>query len=192
MKIGILGGTFDPIHRGHLTLAYAAKKQYGLDKVLFVPALIPPHKAARRDLTPAPYRYRMVEIALRAHPDFEVSDLEFSRAEVSYTVDTLRELKKKYQAGKFFLIVGADSLAEIPQWKEADNIPKFAGILAAPRRPFKADPSAPATLWISMPECPLSSSGIRRWIAQGELKDKQCLPEGVENYIRRMNLYQER
>lgn len=195
MKIGILGGTFDPIHQGHILLAYAAKKEYGLDKVLFVPALIPPHKTAQRDMTPAAYRYRMVEIALRPHLDFEVSDVEFSRAEVSYTVDTLRELKKKYSRDDFFLILGADSLAEIPYWKEADQIQKLARILVAPRSPFKADKAENAARevsWIPMPECPLSSSEIRSQIAHGEFKDKKNLPEGVEDYIHRMKLYQDK
>ena len=192
MKIGILGGTFDPIHQGHIALAYAAKKEYGLDKVLFVPALIPPHKTARRDLTPAPYRYRMVEIALRPHLNFEVSDIEFSRAEVSYTVDTLKALKKKYPQDEFFLILGADSLAEISHWREADQIQKLARLLVAPRTHFEAKNASPNVSWIPMPECPISSSEIRSQIAQGQFKDKASLPEGVENYIHRMKLYQGR
>jgi nicotinate-nucleotide adenylyltransferase len=134
----------------------------------------------------------MVEIALRPHLDFEVSDIEFSRAEVSYTVDTLRALKKKYPQDEFFLILGADTLAEIPHWRETDQIQKLARLLVAPRTHFEAESISSDVSWIPMPECPISSSEIRDQMAQRQLKDKTCLPEGVENYIHSMKLYQGR
>ena len=107
-------------------------------------------------------------------------------------MDTLKELKKKYPQDEFFLILGADSLAEIPSWKETGQIQKLARLLVAPRPHFKAENAPADVIWIPMPECPLSSSEIRNQIAQGKLKDKSSLPEGVENYIHRMKLYQAR
>lgn len=187
MKIGILGGTFDPIHQGHLLLARSAQKQHQLDKILFVPALIPPHKTGRRDMTPAPYRYRMVELALKHESGFEISPIEFDRPEISYTVETLRVLRKKYPGDDFFLIVGADAAAEISQWKEAEKIRKMAALLVAgrPGYPVLEEGARP----IAMPETPLSSSEIRQKLGKGEGLGPRVLPEEVESYIREMNLY---
>ena len=188
MKIGILGGTFDPVHRGHLLLARAAKDQAGLDLVLFIPAFIPPHKAERRDLTPAPYRYQMVELAIRNEPQFEISDLEFSRPELSYTVDTLRELKKLRPADEFYLILGADAASQISSWHEPDEIRRLAGILAV-KRPDTAPFHDNGIRWLEMASCPVSSSGLRKQIEQGRLDNPSDLPNGVEDFIRSKKLY---
>lgn len=189
MKIGILGGTFDPIHQGHLALARAAKKQFRLDKVLFIPAFIPPHKTSNRDLTPAPYRYRMVELAIREEPDFEISHAELDRPDISYTVDTLRALQKKYPKAELYLILGTDALRQFPTWHEPDEIRRLAGFLVAHREPEEAlGTSEKGLKWIDMPVCPLSSSKIRQEIREGK-SPGDALPEGVEDYIRRMKLY---
>ena len=210
MKIGILGGTFDRIHEGHLTLARAAREQFSLGKILFIPAFIPPHKAARRDLTPAPYRYRMVELAIKGEPAFEISDVELNRPDVSYTVDTLRALKMKYPQAGLFLIVGSDTLAEIPHWREPEEIARLATILVARRfspHPVplplrgRGEAARRASLargrgegtdvhWIEMPGCPISSSAIREAIRQGRPLEKGVLPQDVEDYIRKMKLYE--
>lgn len=188
MKTGILGGTFDPIHQGHLALARAAKKQFALDRVIFVPAFIPPHKAGRRDMTPAPYRYRMTELALLGEAGFEVSDIEFSRPEISYTADTLHAFKEKFPEDCFFLILGEDSLAEMPQWRDPEKIEKMAGFLAA-KRPGASAVLPAGARWIKMPECPISSSAIRKQIRSGENPGPGILPKPVEEYIHAMKLY---
>ncbi len=188
-KIGIFGGTFDPIHRGHLDLARRALKQFGLQKVFFVPALIPPHKSERRDMTPAPYRFRMVEIAVRGEAQFEVSDIEFSRPDISYTIDTLRSLQKLYPGSGLYLILGADSLAEISTWREAGEIVKLAKLLVARRPGSNAKASPYPVQWIRMPECPLSSSKIRRELGAGGLLPDEIVPQDVQDYIQKMNLY---
>jgi nicotinate-nucleotide adenylyltransferase len=188
MRIGILGGTFDPIHQGHLLLARAAQKQYQLDKVIFIPALIPPHKTGRRDMTPAPYRYRMVELALKDQPGFEISNIEFDRPEISYTVDTLRALRKRGPHDEFFLIIGADAAADISSWKEAEEIPKLATLLAAGRPGYECAKDQ-AVCPVAMPEMPLSSSAIREKLAGGHGLGSDFLPHEVEMYIRKMNLY---
>lgn len=188
MKIGILGGTFDPVHLGHLGLARAAADQFALDKVLFIPAFIPPHKAGRRDLTPAPYRYRMVELAIRPESRFEVSDIEFSRPDLSYTVDTLRGLKDQHPGSEFFLILGEDSLAEFSKWQEPGRILEMARILCAARPGVLEPEDAPAHERITMPGCPITSSEIREKVGRGE-PVRDLLPEGVWDYIERMKLY---
>ena len=192
VKIGILGGTFDPIHQGHLLLARAAQKQYQLDKVFFVPALIPPHKTNRRDMTPAPYRYRMVELALKNQPDLEICNIEYDRPEVSYTVDTLRALRKKYPDDDFFLMVGADAALEISQWKEAEEIGRMATVLAANRPGYPMPQQKKNFRKIKMSETPLSSSDIRAKLEKGEALGPQVLPEDVETYIHKMNLYRKK
>lgn len=188
MRIGILGGTFDPIHQGHLTLAKAAQTQYNLDKVIFIPAFIPPHKQDRADITPAPHRYRMTEMAVSDELGFEVSDIEFNRPEISYTVDTLRNLRKYYPTDEFFLIMGADSLAGIASWKEPKEIFERAQVLTAKRKgsdAFQMD----NICWIDMPDCPAASSDIRENLKLGKFIDRNVLPEKVERYIRKMKLY---
>ncbi len=189
MKIGIFGGTFDPIHQGHLSLARSAKIQFSLDKVIFVPAFIPPHKSSKRDLTPAPYRYRMVEMALRDCPEFEISDVEFNRPEISYTVETLRYFKKKFPQAIFYLLMGADSLEEISTWKEPAEIKKLSK-LAVARRPGMKNSGAKDVEWIDMPEIPVSSSQLRERLAKGELFPDEVLPASVGEYITKMRLYQ--
>lgn len=192
MKIGILGGTFDPIHESHLALAREAKNQFQLDKVLFVPALIPPFKTLRPDLTPAPYRYRMVELAIREEPDFEISDVELSRKDVSYTVDTLGILKEKYPNHELFLIMGQDSFSEIPTWKDPEKIRGLAGFLVARREGIKVkDPVEGKVQWIHRLLTPISSSSIREQIRQGKALGEGVLPKSVEQYIQRMNFYRE-
>jgi nicotinate-nucleotide adenylyltransferase len=189
MKIGIFGGTFDPIHTGHLKLAHAAMEQFGLQKVLFVPALTPPHKASRSDLTPAPFRYRMVEMAIQDEPRFEISDVEFNRPGTSYTVDTLREFKKKYPHDELYLILGEDSAADIPQWREPEEIGRLARLAAARRPGYLLPSEIPGLLRIEMPECPVSSSSIREQLSRQGNAGTAVLPEKVETYIRKMKLY---
>ncbi len=190
MRVGVLGGTFDPIHQGHLLLARAAQKQFSLDKVLFIPALIPPHKTHKRDMAPAPYRYRMVELALKGQNAFEISHEEFDRPEVSYTVDTLKALHQKYPGSQFYLIVGADAISEIQSWKDPEEIRKLA-VIAAAKRPGYSMPRREAVNFepIEMQESELSSSEIREKLSHGELLGAEFLPEEVESYVRKMNLY---
>lgn len=188
MKIGIFGGTFDPIHRGHLLLAQQARNQYQLDKVLFIPAKTPPHKTDQSDLTPAPHRFRMVELALKDYPEFELCDRELNRPGISYTIDTLRDLRKQYPGDSFFLILGSDAASEFSTWKQPDEIIKMAQVLVALRPGFSL-PSQTNFQTIAMPPVPLSSTEIRERLAAGKIPGDKALPAEVEQYIRRMNLY---
>ena len=188
MRIGVLGGTFDPIHEGHLAMARAARGQFGLDKVLFVPALIPPHKINHRDLAPAPYRYAMIEIAIQNEPAFEVSKIELDRPEISYTVETLRLLKQQYGGDQIYLLLGADSMAEIPTWKEPEEIRRLARFLVAPRGGDDLSRIGRGVDRINMALCPIASSEIRRRIGKGE-SVKDMLSGELIKYIRQKKLY---
>lgn len=190
MRLGVLGGTFDPIHRGHLALALAAKKQFQLERVLFIPAFVPPHKSSSASITPANDRYQMVQAAICPYPDFEVSDIELVRGGVSYTVDTLVEIQKRYPSAKIFLLLGADILSDIPTWREWETIRREVTLVVA-RRPGTR-PSSPYDLgveWLDMEEYPVSSTMIRGQIRKGKFP-KEALPENVAAWIRARNLYQ--
>ena len=189
MKLGILGGTFDPVHEGHLALARAAREQLDLDKVIFIPSLTPPHKTSRRDLAPAQHRFHMVELAVKNCQGFEVSDIEFKHPESPYTVDTLRALKKQYPKDRLYLIMGGDSAAEFSTWREPEAIEALATLAAAPREGNLKTSERPGMLKIRMSPCLISASEIRRRIGRGEKNPAGMLPREIESYIEKMNLY---
>lgn len=189
MKIGIFGGTFDPVHRGHLQLAQTARAQFKLDKVIFVPAYQPPHKQELLSLTSAEDRCEMVRLAIESEPFFELSDCELKRKGVSYTFDTLSEFEKKYPACTFFLILGKDAFEGIDSWSRAEELKKKVRFLVAKRGPCEIRPLEGACAdWIQMPLCPISASGIRAAIKQGGNVD-DYVPLRVLEYIRARALY---
>lgn len=193
MKIGILGGSFDPIHKGHLTLARESLQQFQLDKILFVPASLPPHKKEDFELTPAPLRARMVELAILEEPRWELCDLELSRPGVSYTVDTLRELRRIYPPPHhLFFIAGADSLQELRKWKDPDEILKLSEWIVAPRPNFKPPEGVPTKVHLlKMAPIEISASELRKKIHQGE-DVSDWIPEKVLSYMERMKVYGEK
>lgn len=191
MKIGVLGGTFDPVHKGHLTLARESMKQFGLDKVLFVPARIPPHKKEDEELSPAPCRARMVELALLGEPRWEFSELELRRPGISYTVDTLRELRKIYPPPhELFFIAGADSLQDLEKWKDPGEILKLAEWIVAPRPPHSLPERLPAHCHrLEIVPMEISARNLRERMARGE-NVSAWVPEAVSSYAVKMRLYQ--
>lgn len=192
MKIGILGGTFDPIHEGHLTIARESMKQFRLDKILFVPARIPPHKKEDDQITPPAYRARMVELATVEEPRWELCDLELRRPGVSYTVDTLRELRKKFPPPhELFFIAGADSLQDLQNWKEPEEIFKLSEWIVAPRPSFKVPESlSPRVHVLNMPPVDVSARELRQKILQGD-DVSRWIPLKALNYIQQTKIYGE-
>jgi len=189
-RIGVFGGTFDPIHAGHLAIARAAMDQARLDKVLFVIAAAPPHKPGD-SITPAEMRVAMTAAAVTGEPGFELSRIELDRPGPSYTADTLNLLHEQMPEARLFFIVGYDSALDLPKWRRPEEIVRAATLLIAPR-PESTRPLPPFLegrhLMLDMPQCPLSSSDIRARLKQGEdLKD--ALPEGVARIIRENRLY---
>ena len=187
-SIVIFGGTFDPVHLGHLILAEQARLQLKAEKVLFVPAAIPPHKRDL-DVSPAKTRVEMLELAIAGNLAFDISTIELERGGVSYTVDTLRDLAQANPGAKLFLVVGGDSLGDLPTWREPEEIVKLAtlAVAARPGREAPDEAKIPAA-WrerivrLDMPQVEIASREIRRRSAAGE-SVKYLVPAAVEAYL---------
>ena len=191
-KIGILGGTFDPIHMGHLVLAEQVKEKLKLDQVIFIPCLRPPHKT-RLKLSPPKDRFCMTQLALEGNPFFSVSDIELKRKGVSYTVDTLRQLKNLYPDSKIYFLTGSDVLNEIHTWKDPEKIYRLVKVVIAKRPGFDEFDSenhfAKKSLIVNITGVDVSSSEIREKVKKGQ-SIKYLVPFKVEEYIKRKKLYQ--
>lgn len=193
-RLGVYGGTFDPIHTGHLAIARGVVAHCGLDRLLFVPSARPPHKQGHA-MAPPDDRYRMAELATRHDPRLEVSDTEINRPGLSYTVDTLEALRRKYGgASEIHLVLGADSLLEIDTWHAPDRIFDLATVVTVPR-PGKdltgVDPGwLDRVVNIQLPEIDTSSTDIRRRVGQG-LPIAHLVPEEVAGYIEERGLYRD-
>ncbi len=203
-RVGIFGGTFDPIHLGHLIMAQEVWAHLALDRVLFVPAGVPPHKQGHV-ITPAEHRRRMIELAIADDPRFGISTIELERAGPSYTVETLATLRAEMgdEAGIFFAL-GGDMLYDIVKWKDPAGIVRLAtGIaaLARPEWPFGPDEIAAldaavpglgqAVTPVPAPLIAISASAIRARLARG-MPIRYLTPQAVEAYIRAQGLYGER
>jgi nicotinate-nucleotide adenylyltransferase len=200
MRIGLLGGSFDPVHYGHLLLAECCREQCGLDEVWFLPAATPPHKQDR-SLTLAAERIEMLELAIGGQSTFRVCRAEVDRGGVSYTVDTLAKLADEDASRQLFFLVGADSLDDLPHWREPARICELATIVVV-GRPGAPTPNYAALAplvsagrldeirrhQVEMPPMGLSSSDIRQRVAAGH-SIRYRTPRAVEAYIQAHNLY---
>jgi nicotinate-nucleotide adenylyltransferase len=200
MRLGLFGGTFDPVHIGHLLLAEYCREQCRLDAVWFVPAAEPPHKQ-RPNLTPAQQRIEMLELAIGGHEAFSVCTREVERGGVSYTVDTLGDLAAEDFGRQLYFLLGGDSLADLPHWREPARVCELAlpVVVARPGSPPADYDSlrglvSPARLaeirahQVEMPQIGISSREIRRRIAAG-LSIRYQTPRAVEKYIETARLY---
>jgi nicotinate-nucleotide adenylyltransferase len=198
-RIGVLGGTFDPIHYGHLAAAEEAVSVCNLERVLFVPAARPPHKRGET-ISGAEHRVSMVRRAIEDNPTFLLSDLEIHRRGPSYTVDTLRQLHRDWVASELFFIVGMDSLAELPLWHQPEALLEQA-VLVAIQRPGVPDVDLhelsgrlplvkERVRLVAMPGLGLavSSTELRERVASGR-SIRYLVPESVREYIRQAGLY---
>jgi len=197
MRIGIMGGTFNPPHMGHINAARAAKKAASLDKIIFIPAGIPPHKAMARDSATTKQRLDMTRLAAEC-AGAEVSDIEILREGKSFTVDTLRELKKIYPDDELWLIMGTDMFLSVESWREYENIFRLARIVAVPRdekdlqalfkhSEYLAKRYGASSKISETKAVTISSSELRPEIGKAELM--HFLPEEVYKYIRDNKLY---
>ncbi len=198
MNIGVLGGTFDPIHVGHLIVAEATRIQLDLAEVVFMPAGQPWLKV-NNYISPAEHRVQMVRLAIANKPYFKLSTMEIERAGPSYTVDTITELKGQVGAGdKLFFILGWDNLVQLPKWHAPSRLVKVCHLVAVPRVGYPApdlnslEAAIPglsqSTILLETPRIDISASEIRDWVAQG-LSIHHLVPEPVEKYIREHRLY---
>src|SRR3989338_3608654 len=187
-RIGILGGTFDPVHNGHIYLAVKALEKLALDRVIFIPAYIPPHKKGVK-VTPARHRYNMLKLAISAHKKFKVSDMEIKRKGRSYSVETLRRMRRRYGAGaEFFFITGSDSLRELDKWKKLEEILKLCRFVVAERPGFKARRAPEGFIFLRISAKDISATDIRKSIKRGSPLTG-LVPRRVERYIDRNKLY---
>ena len=200
MNIGVLGGTFDPIHNGHLIVAEETKARLNLAEVLFVPAGLP-WLRVDSPISAAEHRIQMVRLAIGNQPYFKLSTTEVERAGPSYTVDTIAELKGQLGAGdELFFILGWDSLAELRQWREPERLIKLCRLVAVPRVGYlvpdlkaleAAIPGlANRVILLDTPLIDISASLIRKRVAQG-LSIGHLVPAPVDRYIREQGLYTE-
>jgi len=190
-RVGVFGGTFDPPHLGHLVIAEWARVRLRLERVLFIPSGVPPHKRGRR-VTATEHRIAMARLAVRGNPAFAVSTLESRRDGPSYTVDTLRALCARHPGVRLYLLLGEDSLEELPTWREPEAIRGLATLVVA-ARPSGAGARAGANpgsdlLWLDNPPIALSSSQVRR-LARTRHTLRYLVPESVRTYIERHRLY---
>ncbi len=199
-NIGILGGTFNPIHIGHLILAQSAAEDYELNRVIFIPCASPPHKPAP-DLIEGRHRLAMVRSAIASNPCFDVSDVELERGGVSYAVDTLHALGKANPGARFFFIIGSDMLPQLHEWRNIDQLLETCRFITFARPGY--DPRSVSKEDLKLPEpwperlmedvtvsrqFDASSTDIRYRLAEG-LSIQYLVPPEVEMYINEHNLY---
>jgi len=187
MKIGILGGTFNPIHIGHLILAEEVREKIGLDRVIFVPANLPPHKD-NGEIVSARHRFAMASLAIKTNRHFAVSDVEIKRSGRSYTIDTLRQFKQEYPQDELFFITGSDLLRYLEEWKDLSDIIAMVKFIVAtrPGYPLEKLPSYISTVAIRAVD--VSAFEIRNCIKEGK-SFRYLVPDAVFNYINRHRLY---
>lgn len=191
-RVGVIGGTFDPVHIAHLVLAEQAREQLQLQRVLFIPAGDPWRKA-QRGVTPAADRLAMVRLAVRDNPAFAVDEREVRRSGPTYTVDTLRELRGELgAAAEVYFVVGEDALADLPAWRDPAGIAELAYIAVAPRPGWTPPPSLPFDInrlvRIEMPLMDVSSTELRARARAGRSL-RYFVPDAVAAYIREHGLY---
>jgi nicotinate-nucleotide adenylyltransferase len=191
LRIGVFGGTFDPVHIGHLILAEQAREQLGLNRVLWVPAGQPWRKSGR-DVSAAAHRVEMVRRAVAGNDSFELVSDEAEREGPSYTVETLVMLQARYAGAHLWLLLGADALADLPHWREPARLVELARLAVARREELEG---AQKTLWpgavvdwVEMPRIDVSATTVRQRVAAGR-SVKYLVPEEVAEYIRERGLY---
>jgi nicotinate-nucleotide adenylyltransferase len=202
MRLGLFGGSFDPVHYGHLLLAETCRESAHLDQVWFLPAAKSPHKQ-NQPVTHSQHRLHMLRLAIGGHPSFDVCDMEIQRGGVSYTVDTLQAIHDRFPHAEMYFLMGADSLAEFPTWRRPDRICQLALPLVV-HRPHSPPPDlellAPLVdkemlerirlAQVEMPLIELSSSEIRQRVQAGR-SVRFRTPRAVEKYIETQQLYRQ-
>ena len=197
MRLGIYGGTFDPVHYAHLLAAEQCREQCRLDEVWFIPAAAPPHKPTRV-ISPGETRAEMLEVAVAGHPQFRVDRRELKREGLSYTVDTLDEIRAEDPRRELFLLLGADSVADFGTWHEPERILELATLMSVNRGRVRPDLAAfeqqfgraalDRVLHVEMPAVDLAATDLRERVRSGR-SIRFMTPRGVEAYIAQHGLY---
>jgi nicotinate-nucleotide adenylyltransferase len=185
--IGLLGGSFDPVHHGHLIVGQVAAEKLGLEALRFLPAREQPFKRGRHR-TSAEHRAAMLSLAVSGTPGFSVERTELDRPGPSYTVHTLEQLREREPGSEFVLLLGADAAAEFSGWREAERIPRLARIVVFARLGFVIPDLPWSTQLIQVPTIDISATEVRRRVAEG-LPIRHWVPDAVAEYIARHRLY---
>ncbi|MBA4063016.1 MAG: nicotinate (nicotinamide) nucleotide adenylyltransferase [Isosphaera sp.] len=199
MRVGVFGGTFDPVHMGHLILAEQCRDQAALDEVWFVPSAHPPHKADKA-VTRFEQRCEMLELATAGHPAFRVERVERDLPPPSYTAETLAELRRLHPDDEFSLLMGSDSVPDLPGWHDPRRVVSQAGLVVVPRpgvmlwtaerlaTALGVDVSEVRLRFVACPMIEIASRELRRAVADG-LSIRYLVPRAVEEYVRDRKLY---
>lgn len=186
-RIGILGGTFDPPHLGHLIIAEEVRISLGLEEIWFMPSNEPPHKA--KATTDAKNRLKMLELAIASNPTFKINSIELSRQGKSYTIDTMKLLIEKYSNTKFYFIIGADMVEYMPYWNRIDELVKIVTFVGV-KRPGYHLTSPYSILTVDIPMVDISSTMLRERMIKKQ-STKYLIPEAVYIYIKEKQLYED-
>ena len=192
MRLGLYGGSFNPIHIGHLLIAEFVKEEFFLDEIRFIPTDTPPHKRYDSILS-ADKRFHMIKLAVRGNPSFRVSDIEIKRGGISYTLDTLRQITGQLNKGDaLFWFIGMDNLIDFPNWHQPEEILKLCKLIVFARKGFEVEDVEPhlreQVLFSEAPLIEISSSTIRERVKKG-LSICYFVPEPVRKYIQKYRLY---
>ena len=199
-RLAIMGGTFDPIHMGHLRMAHAVKRQLDFDRVVFLPAYIPPHKQKRADFASWQDRLAMVELAIKEYENFVVSSLEFDRGGISYTYDTVTFMQELWPDAEIYLIIGEDSLTQLYTWYRVPDLLRLVHFVAAERPGYEGEFGVARLTkaygaWVAekiihaeVPHTAISSTEIRKRLRE-EKPIRGMTPLAVEEYIHKHGLY---
>lgn len=187
-QIGVMGGTFNPVHIAHLVAAEQAMTKLRLDEVWFIPDNIPPHKKLAKNVT-AKQRVVMLDLATQDNPRFHVKLLELERGGVSYTIDTMRYLTQRAPQNQYYLIMGSDQVNSFATWKNAAELARLATLVGIRRPGYPQNPQYPM-IWVDAPDMRLSSTAIRQYVATGT-SIRYLVPEPVRQYILKEGLYRD-
>lgn len=192
-RIGVMGGTFDPIHHGHLVAASEVQAQFGLEQVIFVPTGQPWQKADHETISPAEDRYLMTVVATASNPRFSVSRVDIDRRGPTYTLDTLNDLRAQYPDADLYFITGADALEQILTWRRVEELFDLAHFIGVTRPGYSLDdkhlPQGSVSL-VEIPALAISSTACRRRVASG-MPVWYLVPDGIVQYIAKRGLYRE-
>lgn len=187
IRVGIIGGTFNPPHIGHLVIADQVCQQLGLDKVYFMPDANPPH-IDKKEAIAAEHRVAMVEKAIEDNPLFGLESCEIQRGGISYTFDTMLELTKAHPEIDYYVIIGGDMVDYLPKWYRIDELIQMVQFVAV-KRPNYADSSPYPLIWVDVPAMEISSTGLRKKIKNG-CSVQYLIPDKTLAYIKEKELYQ--
>lgn len=187
-KVGILGGTFNPPHIGHLIIADQVRDQLGLEKILFMPSANPPHASGKTTIE-ADYRVKMVERAIEDNSHFELDLTEIKRGGKSYTYETIKQLTEENPDIDYYFIIGGDMVEDLPTWHKVDELVHLVQFVAVNRPAYSVKTTYPV-IWVDVPDIDISSTELRKKIAN-ECSVKYLLPDKTLEYIEEEGLYQD-